>query len=776
MTKPFSLRFLLATSISSLALILIALATWTIGQAGARRVEAEIGASMRLQADQMQDKLDRALFRRYREIGIAARMLPFVRDGGREDGVRIWFDELRESNANYAWIGVTDPNGTVTAATDQGSVGQNASSQSWFVAAAKGEAFGELSDGVLPSRGSPGRSPASGRPVYISAPIFNASGISTGVVGAILDWGWVDEVKESLFGNAVNGRTEELIILNTAGHVLIGPSELAGTTLKLKSVDAALRGGNHFASEQWPDGGTYVTGYARSDGYADFAGLGWIVLVRQDSEQALAPVRALQRQTLTWGAFLAGLAAIAAWLLAHQISTPLLRLANTADAVRRDPDIPIPPIHAYAEAATLSKSLDSMVTELKLRQRALASLNETLEAQVVERTAELARQNSALVVAREEAEEATAAKSRFLAAASHDLRQPLHAMNLFARALSRRVAGDEATRLVSQLEASLSSLKEMFDALLNVSRLDAGLIEVNAGSVAVPVFMERIATGFRAEASHRGLKFTCRTVDAEIVTDPVLLETILRNLLSNALKFTKRGGIVFSARRDGGRLAFDVFDTGAGIDPNRQARIFQEFERSKEHATGANDGLGLGLSIVRRYARMLGIELRLVSRPGRGTRFTLLIPIVSMASESRSADAHARPSQLALLSGARVAIVDDDPQIVAAMERELTDRGCTALTFKSIHDAREQLGNGLAIDAAVVDFDLGEGVTGPTLLAAVEKKRGGAVFALILTGGTDATTLKTVMQTGRPWLTKPADPDSVAQALASLLSQVKPMS
>jgi len=347
-------------------------------------------------------------------------------------------------------------------------------------------------------------------------------------------------------------------------------------------------------------------------------------------------------------------------------------------------------------------------------------------------------------------------------------------MNLFARALSRRVLGAEATRLVSQLESSLASLKEMFDALLNVSRLDAGLIEVNASTVKVRDFMERIAEGFRAEASQRELKFVTRPVDGEIVTDPVLLETILRNLLSNALKFTTRGGIVFSARRDGDRLAFDVFDTGKGIAPDRQAGIFQEFERSKEHATGANDGLGLGLSIVRRYAQLLGIEVRLVSRPGRGTRFTLMMPQAATAGVRPSAPDLANVAASTQLTGARIAIIDDDPQIVAGMERELQDRGCSALTFASIDDAREQLGQGLSLDAAIVDFDLGSGMTGPALLAAVEKMRGHPVAALILTGGTDAATLKTVIQTGRPWLTKPADPDAVAKAVVSLICSESP--
>ena len=553
--------------------------------------------------------------------------------------------------------------------------------------------------------------------------------------------------------------------------MLLGPQGLTGKKLELDSARQAMSGANQFAIEQWPDGGRYVTGYARSDGYRNFAGLGWIVLVRQNADLALAPATKLQRQTLLVSLGLACLAALLAWIMSGRIAAPLLRLTQSADALREGRLVGIPKVREYAEVESLSNSLATLVSELKSRQSALENLNQSLETQVAQRTADLAGQNAALELARAQAEEATAAKSRFLAAASHDLRQPLHAMTLFARALSRRVCGAEAPQLVSQLETSLASLKDMFDALLNVSRLDAGLIQPNLVRISVADLVERITEGFRAEAEARGLQYRTRSIDATIVTDPALLETMLRNLVSNALKFTRVGGVLLAVRRHKEGVLFEVYDTGPGIAAHRQARIYEEFERSKEQATGSNEGLGLGLSIVRRYAKLLGIKVRMASKAGRGTHFTLVV------TERHPAElAAARPSSATpvegppTLAGRTVLIVDDDHQIVDAMKRELADRGCHPLSYSTVADAKAALMEGRRFDVAIVDFDLGDGQTGPTLLEEIEQRRGEPIRALILTGGTDAATLAAVMGTGRPWLTKPAEPDDVADALSKLMA------
>ncbi|MGH6816657.1 MAG: ATP-binding protein [Hyphomicrobiaceae bacterium] len=772
MLRPFSLKFVLALAISIVAFALTALITLTVGQTGIRSVEREIGASLALLADQMQDKLDRGLFERYREIINAARLLRTLDIAGSIETRRTLIETLQETYQDYAWIGFIDEDGKVLSGTNRLLEGVDVSSQPWFQPALEDPTVSDVHEAASSARPLPKRGEEGQRFVHVAAPVLDASGKRIGRLGAHLNWSWAGEVKDSLFGTSAVDRSTEVLVLRRDGSVLLGPPELVGHTLALESMKAAADGTDLFAIETWPGGRRYVTGYAKSDGYRTFAGLGWIVLVRQDARLALAPARGLQRRMLLWSFGLAGLAAAAAWILAGHISAPLLRLAAAAGAIRRGENARIPAVRHYAEAETLARSLDTLVAELRRREVLLAQLNISLESQVAARTRELAERNAALTVARTEAEQATAAKSRFLAAASHDLRQPLHALALFTRALSRRVTGEEATRLVARMEQSLAALKEMFDALLDVSRLDAGLIRPNATDVSVGGLAERVAADFRAEAESRALKFLSRSCQATIRTDAVLIEAMLRNLVSNALKFTKQGGVLLAARRRGGSIAFEVYDTGPGIPTDRHERIFQEFERAKEHATGINDGLGLGLSIVKRYAQLLGIEIGLASRAGRGTRFSLLVPAeASRRSFSDAAVVEAFKVDGAALCGRRILVLDDDASIVSALTRDLADRGADAHGFETPALVEDALRRGFTADAAVVDFDLKSDESGPASIQRMERQLGRSIPTLILTGGTDRATLAAVMATGRPWLTKPADPEAIAAALVALVKK-----
>ena len=769
MTKPLQLRSVLTLVISILGGTLILLVILTVGTSGQHRVTEQVGGSVMLLADQMQDKLDRALYERFREIGNSAKLLEQISAADSAGKARAWLEELQKSYPDYAWIGLADEKGNVQTATGSFLAGTDVSGEAWFQEGLKQQTVGDVHEDPAVSAGLIRTGEAPRRYVAISAPITNASGATVGVLAALLDWSWIDEVRDSLFGEMASGGTKDVFVLNKAGIVILGPPGLTGHQLALPSAISAVAGVSRYAIERWPDGRDYVTGFARSDGYRNFSGLGWIVIVRQNAAFALAPVRRLQKQTLAWSLGLAALGALVAWLLSKRISAPLLLLANSADAIRRGDEVRIPDVRDFAEVEALSRSLGTLVSELKYRQDALAQLNVSLEAQVSERTSELLSRNTALTLAREDAEAATAAKSRFLAAASHDLRQPLHAMTLFARALSRRVSGKEAPRLVEQLEISLVSLKEMFDSLLDISRLDAGLIEPIVSTVSVRDVLERISEAFRAEAEARGLQFKCRALDATIATDPALFETMLRNLVANGLKFTRSGGILLAAHRRQGRVAFEIWDTGAGIAADQQEQIFGEFERARQDARGPNEGLGLGLSIVKRYAGLLGIEIKLASRLGRGTAVTLLMPEIGTIVASHSTCLRTAANETTLLLGLNVLLIDDDPLILAAMDRELTDRGCSARAFASGIEAERALSNGLRADVAIVDFNLGGNVTGIEVLRRLEGMRG-PMPALIVTGGTDAETLSAVVATGRPWLIKPADPEALARQLKELVA------
>jgi ActR/RegA family two-component response regulator len=321
------------------------------------------------------------------------------------------------------------------------------------------------------------------------------------------------------------------------------------------------------------------------------------------------------------------------------------------------------------------------------------------------------------------------------------------------------------------MEEGLRGLKGMFDALLNVSRLDAKLIEPTKTPVSLAEVIERISVGTRVEAEQNGLKFLSRTRDWVIETDAALLETIIRNLVSNALKFTKHGGVILAARyRDGNRV-IDICDTGPGLSDDRREKIFEEFSRADQRAYGVNDGLGLGLSIARRYAELLDMKIHVSSRLGSGSRFTIVLP------ENDIIDRLPRlPSpQVSKTSiyGMRILILDDDSLIVAALTRDLEDRGNVVFGYQRNTDAEAALDNGLVIDAAVLDFDLRGAETGLEFIRRMTKKAGVEIPSVLLSGGTDSATLAVLAKAGFPWLTKPADPELIAATLSAIINAHK---
>lgn len=360
------------------------------------------------------------------------------------------------------------------------------------------------------------------------------------------------------------------------------------------------------------------------------------------------------------------------------------------------------------------------------------------------------------------------AKSRFLAAASHDLRQPLHAMTLFTRALSRRVEGEEAVELVNQLGIALSSLQRMFDSLLDVSKLDGGLVTPQWSDVDLVEFFEPLGAELEARAASLGLSGRLYPLDGTVHTDRALLERIVRNLINNALKFTARGGIMLAARRRGDQVAIEIFDTGIGMDATQLANVFNEFERGRVAARGQNDGLGLGLSIVRRLTDLLGIEISVESRPGRGTRFRLLLPpgkrtSAHMRQSARDPAVFANPD----LRGRTMIVLDDEPMVVESLTRELRDHGIATVGVGS-GAALRSMATGVPVDAAIVDYDLGD-ERGPDVVRAFCEETNTSFPMLIVTGSTEPEVLKHLQKLGHPWVTKPVNPDVLLALIAGML-------
>ena len=328
-----------------------------------------------------------------------------------------------------------------------------------------------------------------------------------------------------------------------------------------------------------------------------------------------------------------------------------------------------------------------------------------LEARVEARTHDLAESNAALAQAKAAAEAATRDKTRFLATASHDLLQPLHAARLFCTALDTEV--DEAARpLVRHIDRAIGSADALLKALLDVSKLDAGGITPRPERFALSDLVEELAAEFLPLAAERGLQLRAYGGHALVETDRLLLRSILQNFLSNAVRYTGGGGIFIGARRVGSLVRVEVRDSGPGIAEADQQRVFREFERLETKGS-AGGGFGLGLAIVERIARLLQLPVSLRSAPGRGSVFAVTLEVVGRARP------HApEPLPVARRTGPlRVLCLDNDPSILTGLEAALASRGCQAVTALTAGEALERAGEGRP-DVALLDFHLGEDVDG----------------------------------------------------------------
>jgi signal transduction histidine kinase/CheY-like chemotaxis protein len=398
---------------------------------------------------------------------------------------------------------------------------------------------------------------------------------------------------------------------------------------------------------------------------------------------------------------------------------------------------------------------------------------------------ELTAQTRAAESARTAAETANRAKSQFLAAASHDLRQPLHAMGLFAAALAARARAPELQPLVASIHASVDALESLFAQLLDLSRLDAGALVPERTTVALQPLFARLATDFAPQAAAHRLSLALMPTVLAVDSDPVLLERILRNLVANALRYTRAGGVVVGARRRGGAVRIDVVDTGVGVAPDVRERIFDEFVQAtpapKGHAHGR--GMGLGLAIVRRLAVLLDHPLELASAPGRGSRFSVIAPRAALlrraADPATATDAPAEPGAAPTFSGRRVAVIDDDPAVVAAMRALFAAWGADVAGGENVEavvaDLARAAGRGAAPvaqpDLIIADLRLADGGCGLDAVARLRAACGRAPPALIVSGDTGDEARGAVAAAGFELLSKPLVAASLHAAAAAALER-----
>ena len=469
-----------------------------------------------------------------------------------------------------------------------------------------------------------------------------------------------------------------------------------------------------------------------------------------------------QRNALLWTGLAALLLVLAgSVLLAIRMSQDVSQpIRNVAEAVGR---IGAGRLHERV-AIRGGGSLKRLAVGVNEMAERLQSAHEDMTRRIAEATAELRAR-------KEEAERADIAKSRFLAAASHDLRQPMHALGLFIAELSGQDHPPATHRLVRQIAASAEAMENLLDSLLDISRLDAGALQPSIQPTPVQPILDRIANDFHIWAEERHLRLRVRPCRHWILTDPLLFERILSNLVSNAIRYTDHGSILIACRPEGERLRIEVRDNGRGIEPDAQELIFQEFVQLDNPERARSKGLGLGLAIVRRLTQLLDHRLSLRSRPALGSVFAVSALRVAPQAPATIIPADRQPGSLQDVS---VAVLDDDPLALDSLTSLLSAWGCHVTAAAMPAALIDTLTGGARPDILITDYRLQEHHTGLEVIAALRGAFGYQLRAILISGDTASEPAERARAAGVPLLHKPVRPAKLRALMQRMLSAEDP--
>jgi signal transduction histidine kinase len=390
--------------------------------------------------------------------------------------------------------------------------------------------------------------------------------------------------------------------------------------------------------------------------------------------------------------------------------------------------------------ARLVESLNRMAAQLAVNQ---AEMRQRIEQATEE-----------LRLRTDDAERANVAKSRFLAAASHDLRQPMHALSLFVGQLQQHAVPPDSRHLVQQIAESVEALGGLLDGLLDISKLDAGVLTPDKSAFPIGQALARLESDFSGSAEAKNLSLRIRPSPLWLHTDPVLLERVMFNLVSNAVRYTDKGGILIACRRRGTRARIEVRDSGMGIPPEAHDSIFQEFVQLRNPGRHRSQGLGLGLAIVKRLAILLELPLNIISEPGRGSVFAVEVPLALPSDAVPEKPMRLDPSMA--LDGKIVVVVDDDDLVLRSVTGLLESWGCMVLPAEGGTQAQERVRYiGLPPDALLCDFRLMDGEKGTDVIFALRREFGPKLPAILISGDTGPDMLRIAQEAGLALLHKP---------------------
>jgi signal transduction histidine kinase/CheY-like chemotaxis protein len=367
--------------------------------------------------------------------------------------------------------------------------------------------------------------------------------------------------------------------------------------------------------------------------------------------------------------------------------------------------------------------------------------------------------------ARAKAEDASRSKSQFLASASHDLRQPLHALSLLTALLKEASADGHVREVGRHIDQSVQSLDRLFGALLDLSRLDAGVMRIDLRELDLAGLVEDLSIEYRPKAQEKSLAYEVECAQLWLRTDPMQLERILRNLLENAIRFTSAGHVRLCARRSGTDALITVSDTGSGIPKTEHHRVFEEFYQLHNSGRDRSKGLGLGLSIVKRLVDLLGYRIELQSVPGQGAAFTLTLPGAVIARPN-TAEVQAAPVA-ADVAGLKVLVVEDDAEARRAIDLTLQAWRCRPLLASCLEEAQAVLAADEHVDVILSDLRLANGASGIDAISALRGQFGSMPAALV-TGDIAEERLLELRASGLPVLHKPVKPEALRELLHRL--------
>jgi signal transduction histidine kinase len=564
--------------------------------------------------------------------------------------------------------------------------------------------------------------------------------ISMADVNLKLIWDVVSQMRVGARGQAY--------LVDAAGRLIAHPDislVLRNTDLsRLAQVRAALSSPSSELSGQVTTA-TNLQGEDVLTTYAAIAPLGWLVFVELPLYEAYSALYAsIARSGLLLLAALA-LAVVAGMFLARRMVVPIRELGIGAARIGSGELTRRISIRTGDELEALGDQFNSMAAQLH-------DSYATLERKVEERTQQL--------------ELANLAKSRFLAAASHDLRQPLHALGLFVAQLQASIDSPDRGRIVGRIGAAIAAMNELFGALLDISKLDAGVLDANVTAFPIADLLQRLETTFAGAAHEKGLSLRVVRSEAWVRSDFILLERVLLNLVSNAIRYTSRGGAVVACRRRRGSLRIEVYDTGAGIPEDQRQSIFAEFYRlGNTNDYGA--GLGLGLAIVDRLCRLLDHPIELASAAGRGSRFAVIVPLVEARSEIAAPPIS--PTRADALGGKLVVVIDDDALVVESMGGLLRSWNCRVVAASCFSAALAGIEacDGRP-DLIISDYHLSDGMSGIDAIERLRRALRTPTPAFLISGDINAECVREARERGYHLLHKPVSPIALRATLNAL--------